>query len=110
MAGLGRHKSSFSTGNTGTFVRTCVRGQRDIHPLGLCMSQSLQTGNVLDLKMKVLYRPVGPAEVDHWMVSVVTASQPCFCFRLFCSLFFRFSISPCVFIIHIYFASYFSVT
>ena len=50
-------------------MRTRVRGQRDMHPLGLCMSQSLQTGNVLHLKMKVLYKPVEPAEIDHWTVS-----------------------------------------
>ena len=28
----------FSIGKTGTFVRTRVRGQRDMHLLGLCMS------------------------------------------------------------------------
>ena len=35
MAALGRHEGYFSTANTGTFVRTCVRRQRDMHPLGL---------------------------------------------------------------------------
>ena len=35
MAALGRHEGYFSTANKGTFVRTCVRGQRDMHPLGL---------------------------------------------------------------------------
>ena len=31
--------------------------------------KSLQTGNVLHFKMKVLYKPVELAEVDRWMVS-----------------------------------------
>ena len=32
-----------------------------------------------------------------------------FCFRVFLSVVFHFSISPCIFIIHIYFASYFQL-
>ena len=79
MAGLGRHKSCFSTGNTGTFVRTCcVRGQRDMHPLRsvhvikfplLRSIFSQEMFSICKWKFSTNLLIIKPAEVDHWTVS-----------------------------------------
>ena len=62
----------------------------------MCMQQVLFDYSIYSDKSKNKYN----LKLTY-SVCVVTAPQPCFVFAFFCSLFFCFSISPCVFIIHI---------